>query len=415
MGQNYAREVIRLFGLGLIEIANKGYGLLLALLVPFKFGLIDYGQIQFLIFTLTCLAALVSGNSRTLLMRRSPKFRKPEYVMKYFLTILILSTIALILICLFLLIAKFFIIGANNNLLAIYENSELLQVILFFCWIESIVVMSISGGVFISLSLVPSFALISFMRIFGLIVSVGISENPFSLTLKLAVIDVVTSLFSIFYLFFRSGTKKLGINFLVFFRIFKMKSSVLINLGNVTTLMGLWLFQYVLSLGVNGLYILGLYGLINRYLSIVTTLPGLFFQKELVYFAGLMSQARNQRRLRIQILNLFLYSVSISLACTFFFPGKVLDASGLSGLHFFIILQNVSFCLLLNGLLGTRILQLGNYKALGRSDLGLGVALSCISIVLFFRPVGFTIAMTLFAASYLYSSLILFREIRNEC
>ena len=413
MRSNHNREVTRFIGLGLVELTNKGYGLFLALLIPLKFGLEDYGRIQFLIFTLTSLAALVSGNARTLLMRRSPKFRNPEYVMKYFVSISILSTIALFFIYLFLYIAHYSVTGVELDVLVIYENSGFLHLALYICWVEAILVMSISGGVFISLSLAPALSLINLMRILGLIVSMEVSSEPSSLISKLAIIELIACIISLFYLFWKSGTRKLEINFSMIFRIFKMKASLFLNLGNFMTLVGLWLFQYVLSLGENGLIILGLYGLLNRYLSIVTTLPGLLFQKQLAYFEGSMSELSNRRSLLIQALSLFVYSAFGSLVCMIFLPDNLLQTSGMSVFPFSIVIQTTCFCLLLNGLLGTRALQLGGYRALGRSDLGLGLLMSLISFSLFIRPFGFGVAMTLFSLSYLFSCLILLREIRS--
>ena len=405
---------LRILFLFFSEFINKFYGFLLAIVLPFKFGIETFGRIQFLIFCLSGLGGIVAANTRTIFTSRRSEFFIKYRLRNYFYSVSILTAISLFvvywgLLCLYVALNN----SAPGRSISPLELRSI-DFIILFIWAEALLLNSNLSGALFSIHKIAQVGILNFLRVVIMLFGVAVSKDVVGIVYTLVISDIAFLFFGIKLFHSCLYETQPGFRKSLLFRLLKNRSNHLLLFGNASILIGLWYFQIVISRGSNGAENLGVYGLIGKYISLVSIIPGVFLQSFLVLKAVDRKNQRSTFAIFRNLKFLFVYGLLGNLVLVYGLSYSFNVLNGMSKLQFIIVLQFLSFSVLMNSRVSTESASIGNYRALAISDIYLGIFLLILIFFSSLFSVNFIGCLLILSCCYFFSSIYLLAKLGIE-
>jgi hypothetical protein len=385
--------VKRYANLSLLEISTRLYGVSLAILLPFKFDIQTYGIIQFLLFTVSALGALVSGNARTLISKKRTNNYTHGGLKSYLQIIQFISTIGLVSLALAGLVLMELLGFELNRGLQILNGNYAFNFIVYVVWALALMHSSLQIGALISIDRMQFASVVNIVKLLIVMVCFMMAVDYKGFIEVLISLDVLVC--TIYWIILKLRLPKSSIQSRkkVIRRILFMNSSRWLIVGNGFTLVGLWAFQLALSSTPNGAFDLGLFGLLNRYLMIMTFLPGILFQGLISFTSQENFENESLFKLAKQVTTLITYAIFMNMmvfSVTSYFGS---DPVSKTLANVVILVSLLSFAQLLNNFLGTKFVQNASFTHWGISDVILGFCLIFVAIFVSYFNLPFNVSL----------------------
>lgn len=384
-------------------MSTRLYGISLAILLPLKFDIQTYGIIQFLLFTIGALGALVSGNARTLLSKKRTNNDTYGGLKSYLQIIQLISTFGVVFLALFgLILMKLFGFELNRSLQILNDNFAITFVFYVF-WALALMYTSLQIGALISIDRMQFASVVNFLKLLIVIICFMKVDDYKDFIEVLIFLDIFVSIIYWIILKFALPKSSIRSRKRVIKRILFMKTTRWLIVGNAFTLAGLWAFQLALSSTPNGAFDLGLFGLLNRYLMIMTFLPGILFQGLISFTSHSNFENESLFKLARQVKTLISYAIVMNLmvfGATFYLGNESVYNTLVNVV---ILVSLLSFAQLLNNFLGTKFVQNASFAHWGISDVILGIGLIFVAIFVSYLNLPFNISLLGMLLSYSFS------------